>query len=215
MYQINHILFDFGRVLGLFNHMKACDKLAELTGGRITGEEIRTSLFAPDGLATQFEVGKLDERAFMRSACSELGLFPFDDMDQFRELWGDIFEEVPGMAEILSSLRPEIRMGILSNTDPIHWQWIERLPIMQRFFDDESAITRSYEVGCRKPARQKYLEAAQRLSALPRNILYIDDIAENAQVAQQLGFQAIQFDARRMRLDTLRAMLKRLELIDD
>jgi putative hydrolase of the HAD superfamily len=192
---IKAVLFDLGRVLGHFDHMKACSALAALTGGRMTGENVRVALFDPKGLATMFERGELDARTFMRSVCTELEIMPFDDMHNFESLWGDIFTDA-GMAPVLNTLKPFVHTSILSNTDPIHWSYIEKLPVMECFSTTKHIVTLSFETGMRKPELGIYLEAANRIGFTPHEIVYIDDIQANVKAAALLGFHAERFDAR-------------------
>ncbi len=193
MQAIQAVLFDFGHVLGTSNHLKACTAIANLTGGAMTGEELRGKLFDTNGLATQFERGSLDARSFMKSVCGEIGIVPFADMTGFTPVCGDIFTDV-GALPILTGLKSFVQMGILSNTDPIHWSYIERMPVM-RHFDLQKHVTLSFEVGMRKPEPGIYLEAANRLGFSPHEIVYIDDIGANVKAARDLGFHAECFNA--------------------
>jgi putative hydrolase of the HAD superfamily len=208
---IKAVLFDFGRVLGHFDHMKACGALAAQTGGRMTGEDVRVALFDPKGLATMFERGELDARTFMRSVCTELEIMPFSDMHDFESLWGDIFTDA-GMGPVLEGLKPFVHTGILSNTDPIHWSYIEKLPVLKHF-DLSKHATLSFEAGLRKPEPGIYLEAAHRLGFTPQEIVYIDDISANVKAAQQLSFHAFQFDARSQSAAHLKSCLSTFGLM--
>lgn len=209
---IRAVLFDFGNVLGRFDHLKACTTLANLTGGSLTGEEVRASLFADNGLATHFERGAIDARSFMRSVCAELGIMPFDDMTDFTRVWGDIFTDA-GMEPILKRLKSFVEIGILSNTDPIHWSYIERMPVV-RYVDLTKNVILSFEVGTRKPDPRIYLEAANQLGFEPREIVYIDDLGANVKAARELGFHAECFNATKQSVESLADILATYGLME-
>ena len=186
---IKAVLFDFGNVLGLFDHLKACSQLAALTADRHTGEAIRQSLFASNGLATMFEMGQIDDRTFMRSVCRDLEIFPFDNMGEFEKLWGDIFTD-PGIHTTLDTIKPFVKVGVLSNTDPIHWKYIQKLPVMTKHFTGSEFLTTSFEVKARKPDEKMYAVAAQKFGCEPHEIVFIDDLSANVEAAKSFGFHA-------------------------
>jgi len=197
MQAIKAVLFDFGNVLGFFDHRKACDKLSALTGMRVLGEEIVKSLFAPDGLATMLERGRIDKRTFMRSVCQELDILPFDNIEEFEELWGDIFTDA-GMSATLSRIKPFVKLGVLSNTDPIHWKYIQKLPVMTAHFNGSPFLTTSFEVKTRKPDEKMYMAATEKFWCGSWEVLFIDDLQANVDAAKSFGFHAKRFDARDM-----------------
>jgi glucose-1-phosphatase len=93
--------------------------------------------------------------------------------------------------DLFARLATHCRLGLLSNTDPIHAAYLEGNFSFVRHFP---VRVYSNEVGARKPSRVIYQVALAALGATPAETLYIDDIAEYAETARQLGLDAIRFE---------------------
>jgi len=88
---------------------------------------------------------------------------------------------------IRESLRPQYRVGILSN---IASDWVTRTLLdeqEQALFD---VMVFSYQVGVAKPDPEIFHVACQRLDLPPAEILFIDDVPNNVSAAQSVGMQA-------------------------
>jgi FMN phosphatase YigB (HAD superfamily) len=95
-----------------------------------------------------------------------------------------------GVIEVCEELSEFCRLAILSN-DVGDWSRFLRKHFgLDGLF--EIAVI-SGEVGYRKPGREIYLLALDRLSALARNCLFIDDRLPNLITARELGFNVLQF----------------------
>lgn len=95
--------------------------------------------------------------------------------------------------DLFSRLATQCRLGLLSNTDPIHAAHLEgHFSFVHHF----SARVYSNAVGARKPSPTIYQVALAALGVTPAETLYIDDIAEYAEAARQLGLDAIRFENR-------------------
>lgn len=140
-----------------------------------------------------FETGRIDERTFMRSVCQEVDILPFDNIEEFEELWGNIFTDA-GMSATLALIRPSMKVGILSNTDPIHWKYIQRLTVTKAHFSTSPFLTTSFEMKVRKPDEKMYA-AAEKFGCEPREILFLDDLQANVDAAISYGFHAKRFNA--------------------
>ena len=94
------------------------------------------------------------------------------------------------MYELVKELSGKVRLGLLSDTDPLHWKYIRRrfevIALIER-------PTLSFETGFRKPEKEAYLAAARNVGAAASRCLYIDDLIENVQGAMDAGLEAIQF----------------------
>ena len=98
---------------------------------------------------------------------------------------------MPGMEPLIRELQGKVKLGVFSNTDPLHWQHIcDTNPIMEIF----TRPTLSFEIGMQKPAPDSYRIAAANVDTPAENCLYIDDLQENVTAAQQAGMQGIQFE---------------------
>ena len=114
------------------------------------------------------------------------------DFEEFKDLWCDIFSPMPGMEDLLRELEGKVKLGVFSNTDPLHWQYIcDTNPIMEIFVQP----TLSFEIGLQKPAAESYRHAARNVDTPVGNCFYIDDLQENVEAARQVGMRGIQFES--------------------
>ena len=203
------IIFDFGRVLGNFDHMKTCRKLAEFRP--FSPEEIHGLLFK-SGLEKQYDEG-LDSGEFYRKVMGALQPREEIGMERFREFWGDIFGPNPGIERILERIRPGVRSVVLSNTNEIHWDYVTQLDVLKRFFRDENSRVLSFRMGSRKPNKEMFEEAVRRLGCRPEEIVLVDDLQRNGEAFMKLGGHWIQYDCRSDPPEKLESALAGLGLL--
>ena len=93
---------------------------------------------------------------------------------------------------LFEELSTRCRLGLLSNTDPIHAAHLERHFSFVRHFP-----VRIYSnvVGASKPSPVIYQAALRALEVAPEEALYIDDIEEYAEAARQLGMDAVRYES--------------------
>jgi putative hydrolase of the HAD superfamily len=188
---INVILFDLGNVILPFNHDQIAKKLVRFTQKKEfqDPQKIFSYLFDHrDGVINDFDVGKIVPPEFFQSVKTTLDLSI--SFDEFLPLWNNIFVEDREVSQIILSLKDRWRLGLLSNTDPLHFNYIlSEFPIIQIF--DKWIL--SYEVGFKKPAIEIFQKAIQWASVEPKRILFIDDIKKYVEVAISLGMYGIHF----------------------
>ena len=107
---------------------------------------------------------------------------------------------------LFTELASRCRLGLLSNTDPIHSACLDKNFSFVRHFP---VRIYSNEVGARKPSAMIYEKALAALGVSPEEVLYIDDIAEFVEVARGLGLDAVQFES----LEQITAELSRRGLL--
>jgi putative hydrolase of the HAD superfamily len=188
---IEVILFDLGNVILPFNHYQIAEKLSQFVQRRKfqDPQKIFSYLFDSEkGLINRFDVGKVSSPEFFQSIKENLNLSI--SFDEFLPLWNDIFIEDQEVSRIILSLKERWRLGLLSNTDPLHFDFIlSKFPIIRTF---EKWIL-SYEVGFKKPAVEIFQKAIEWASVEPRKILFIDDMKGHVEAAISLGMQGIHF----------------------
>lgn len=92
--------------------------------------------------------------------------------------------------ELFARLGTLCRLGLLSNTDPLHMENIERHFSFVRYFP---ARVYSCRVGARKPNPLIYRRALKELGASAEQVCYIDDVADFVMAARRLGMDGIEF----------------------
>ena len=189
--RIEVILFDLGNVILPFNHYQIAEKLSRFSQeeGFQDPERIFSYLFDFEkGLINGFDVGKVSPPEFFQSIKKKMDLSI--SFDEFLPIWNDIFVENRDVSKIILSLKKRARLGLLSNTDPLHFNFIlSKFPIIQTF---EKWIL-SYEVGFKKPDPRIFQKAIDWASVEPKKILLIDDTRKHVEAAVSLDMQVIHF----------------------
>jgi putative hydrolase of the HAD superfamily len=188
---IEVIFFDLGNVILPFNHYQIAQKLSRFSQKKEfqDPQRIFSDLFDfQNGMINDFDIGRIPPPEFFQSVKRHLGLSI--TLDEFIPVWDDIFAEDQEVSRIILSLKGRWRLGLLSNTDPLHFNYILiKFPIIKIF---EKWIL-SYEVGFKKPAIEIFQKAIEWASVEPQKILFIDDMKEHIEVAASLGIQCIHF----------------------
>jgi len=138
-------------------------------------------------LCRSFEAGGMSCAAFRADICRLTGMAP----ERFEPWWNAIFEPqwlVP--QDYVRSVLSRFRVGLLSNTNAIHFEYLRREnPLLEEF--DFHIL--SHEVGAPKPGIRIYEAAEAAAGCDPENIVYFDDVAEFVEAARRRGWQAHQF----------------------
>jgi FMN phosphatase YigB (HAD superfamily) len=188
---IDVILFDLGNVILPFNHYQIAEKLSRLSQKKEFQDppKIFSYLFDSEkGIINDLDVGKVSPPEFFQSVKEYLDLSI--SFEAFLPIWNNIFVEDQGVSRIVFSLKGKWRLGLLSNTDPLHFHYIlSKFPVMETF--DKWIL--SYEVGFKKPAIEIYQKAMKWASVEPQKIVFIDDMEKYVEVAISLGMQGIHF----------------------
>ncbi|QGJ69599.1 Haloacid dehalogenase-like hydrolase [Planctomycetales bacterium 10988] len=184
------IYFDLGNVLLFFDHALMCRQIGEQFG--VSEEAIRQFLFnAEDPVELRFEAGKVKAQSLYRTMCERFGKKP--PFENVAEAAGDIFELNPSILPILGHLTlAGYRLGLLSNTNELHWQWIckHQYSLIPSVFE---VCILSYEAGSIKPAAEIFHLASETAKVPPEDIFYIDDIAGHVEGAKAIGIDAVQY----------------------
>jgi putative hydrolase of the HAD superfamily len=188
---IKVIFFDLGNVILPFNHYQIAEKLSRFVQKKEFQDPKRIFFYLFDlqkGIINDFDVGKVSPPEFFQSIKEKLDLSI--SFDVFIPIWNNIFVEDQEVSQIILSLKGRWRLGLLSNTDPLHFNYIlSKFPMMRTF---EKWIL-SHEVGFKKPAVEIFQKAIEWASVEPQKILFIDDIKKHVEVAVSLGMQGIHF----------------------
>ena len=193
------LYFDLGNVLLHFDHQRSSRQMGEVAG--IAPERVWQVVFESP-LLIDFETGHIDERQFYEAFCNETGTRP--DRHALIEAASAIFALNSPVLPILIQLEASgHRLGILSNTNPSHWNYCTRhFGVLPDTFD---TVVLSYEVGAMKPDPTIYRVAADRAEVAPESIFFVDDREENVVGARTFGFDAVLFTSASELADDLRA----------
>ncbi|NIL97741.1 MAG: HAD-IA family hydrolase [Planctomycetales bacterium] len=186
--QTRFIYFDLGNVLLRFCRQRQFQQMADVAG--LDPEQVRVAVME-SGLHEMYESGAVSTAIFFQRFCQATGACCDDQM--LRQAGSDIFWPNYSMIPLVAALRSAgYRLGVLSNTNPAHWEWISqgRFGLLPGYFEQ---IVLSYQVGAMKPARNIYQTAVACAGVEPAEIFYMDDIEQNVMGAQQAGFDAVTY----------------------
>ncbi len=180
---IRTVYFDLGKVLADFNWKPAAEKIAlnsDLNSGEIY------ALCTNSSLAMQYENGKIDTVHFFQRLKVELGFNLSSEI--LMEYWSDIFTPIQKHLDILDEVRTKYPVGLISNTNAAHVNWINgRYGFLDRF----PKPTYSFQTGYMKPQAEIFETALRSLSVSAEDSLFIDDLEVNTNAAGRLGMKTI------------------------
>jgi len=186
--EIKVLLFDLGRVLVDFDHLRAAQRIAAFCSK--TPAQIY-DLFFESGATIAFEAGKITPEDFYLQVKQMLDLKL--GYGSFEPIWNDIFflsaknRSVFGLA---NSLRASYKTALLSNINILHYEYLKKnFPVFGAF----DKIFLSFQLGLIKPDKKIYNLVVQELEVAPEEIFYIDDRPELVESAKSLGIQGCVF----------------------
>jgi glucose-1-phosphatase len=182
------IIFDIGRVLVRVDIRKA--QLGLTKGLPLTPEELWSAI-EKDPRWPDLQEGRMSAHDWHLNLCNKLGVVL--NFDEFTKVWNSALDPEPIHPDSLfERLSRSYRIGLLSNTDPIHVAHLETTYSFFQYFPKPVRIY-SCAVGVSKPDPLVFREALRACKAKAEQTVYIDDIAAFVDAARSLGCVAIQF----------------------
>jgi len=184
------LYFDLGNVLLTFSNHQACAQMAEVAGVEV--DRVARLVLGPHergSLLWRFEAGELSDVEFYAQFCTALGVSP--DRTALARAASDMFAPIETSRRLVEDLATGgQRLGVLSNTNPLHWQFVMdgRFPFLHHAF--ELAVT-SFEAKSMKPDRRIFEVAIDRAGVRPEEIFFVDDREENVAGARAVGLDAV------------------------
>ena len=181
---IKTIVFDFGNVIGFFDHYRTLNRIARYT------DMMPTAMYAAiydSQLEDEFERGRMSQAEFLNRFRQTCRLCCDDET--LAAACADIFKPNPEVCTLLPALQARYRLLLGSNTNELHARQFRRqFAEVLRHFD---ALVFSYEIGVRKP-HPEFFEHCQRLAhSTAGECLFIDDLPVNVAGARACGWQGI------------------------
>jgi FMN phosphatase YigB (HAD superfamily) len=188
---IEVILYDLGNVILPFNHYQIAEKLSHFSQKKEfqNPQRVFSHLFDfQNGAINGYEVGKVSSIEFFKSLKESLNLSI--SFEAFSPIWNEIFVENQEVSKMILSQTRRWKLGLISNTNPLHFDYaLSKFPILRTF--DRWIL--SHEVGFKKPAVEIFQRAIEWASVEPQKILFIDDMRGHIEVAVSLGMLGIHF----------------------
>jgi FMN phosphatase YigB (HAD superfamily) len=190
MAQIRTIIFDIGRVLVRVNVINAQTGLAQ---GLALSPEALWSAIERDPRWQDWQEGRMSAHDWYANLTARLGVSM--DFAQFTKVWNSALDPKPiHPNSLFEGLAKKYRLGLLSNTDPLH---VERLESGYEFMRYFPPATRTYScrVGASKPDPVIFQAALRACRAIAAESVYVDDIGAYVEAAKRLGMHGIQFQS--------------------
>jgi putative hydrolase of the HAD superfamily len=188
---IEVIFYDLGNVILPFNPYPIAEKLSHFSQKKEfqNPQRVFSHLFDfQNGEINGYEVGKVSSVEFFKSLKESLTLSI--SFEAFLPIWNEIFVENQEVSKMILSQKKRWKLGLISNTNPLHFDYaLSKFPILRTF--DRWIL--SHEVGFKKPAVEIFQRAIEWASVEPKKILFIDDMEGHVEVAVSLGMLGIHF----------------------
>lgn len=204
-----NIIFDLGGVV------VDIDLEAFYTAFKSLGYESAEDFFNMENqskLCHLFETGKLTADVFLKEF-SKLIKNAYNT-DMLKNTWNAMIKGITHETiECLKILKSKVKIYALSNTNVLHYQFINNhlisnhnIETLHDLFDD---IYMSYEGGFRKPDEQCFIQALKKFDISPSSSLFIDDLKTNLDAAEKLGIKTLL----KSRNETLKIFLNKHHLL--
>jgi glucose-1-phosphatase len=183
---IRTILFDFGNVIGFFDHAHAVRKLSAYTD--MPPVELALVLYGSP-LEDDYERGVISTDEYVRSARLDGRLSCTGA--EFLDAYTDIFWPNEELCALIPRLKPACRLVLASNTCAAHAdKFTAMFAGTLKHFD---ALGLSYKAGSRKPHRAFYEHCQALAGCDPSECLYVDDLPANVEAGRQFGWNAVAY----------------------
>jgi len=188
MPKLRAVIFDIGRVLIRVDIQRVKTSLAQ---GLPLGPEELWSAIEKDPRWPDWQEGRISPRDWHLHLSKRFDLSL--DFEQFKNVWNSALDPHPiHKTSLFAGLGKNYRLGLLSNTDPIH---VEKLESTYDLFDYFPKAVRTYScsVGASKPEPLIYRQALRACKVRAEEAVYIDDILDYVAAARRLGLTGIHF----------------------
>ncbi|HEY8783261.1 MAG TPA: HAD family phosphatase [Mucilaginibacter sp.] len=190
MNNIKNIIFDYGNVifsLDFSRSRQAWNDLGIDNADTFYGHKVQDKIF--DG----FERGEVAADEF-RDYIRKIANHPNLADQQINDAWNSLLVGVPkGNHELLLSLKPKYRTFLLSNINPIHYDYVTNYLKAEFGFDSNDHLFEkvyySHLIGKRKPDAEIFHQVLTENTLNPAETLFIDDSPQHIAAAQKLGIQ--------------------------
>ncbi|OIQ28988.1 MAG: haloacid dehalogenase [Bacteroidetes bacterium MedPE-SWsnd-G2] len=179
---IKTLIFDFGDVFINLDKQGALDNALNL---------FNLKTFTPDLNATNiaYETGQISTQEFVSFYADK---FKNLNEDEIINAWNYILKDFPEhRLEFLKSLKEngKYQLILLSNTNELHIDWIkEHISFYDEFKACFDIFYLSHEIELRKPNTDIFQFVLTENNLKAQECLFIDDLPENTETAQIMGF---------------------------
>jgi putative hydrolase of the HAD superfamily len=181
---IRAVYFDLGGVI-----VRTEDKGPRTELGKSLGldyDKMDRAVFGKESV--QASLGIINEEQHWRNVVRALKL-PESEISRIIEIFfaGDHIDQA--LVDFMRSLRPAIKVGLISNA----WSGLRAWIINKKFDDAFDEMVISSEIGIAKPDARIYRQALEKLNIRPEEAVFVDDMPDNIEAAKALGMHGVAF----------------------
>ena len=184
---IRAIVFDFGNVVGFFDHARGIRKLQQHV--KIELDDLKRALLEHD-LEDAYESGKITTPEFFDQLRQSAGFQCSDEI--LRDCLSSIFWRNDEVCDLIPELAKDYPLYLLSNTCEIHADRFRQ--DFADVFEQFRGLALSHEVGHRKPKPEIYRHVQSLSGYAAEEHLFIDDLESNVQGAKDCGWQGLTYN---------------------
>ena len=185
------LIFDLGNVIIDIDYQKALNRIKEEVPIDLHG---KVEGFYLTDFHKDYEVGRINSDEFRQAVRA---YFQQDWSDEkVDELWNSLLLKIPvERLELISKLREKFQVGVLSNTNLIHINAVNRIlqndHSLQNFDPIFDWVFLSHEMGLAKPSAEIYEKMLVDLGTSGDRVVFFDDLIANVEGAKEVGIQAV------------------------
>jgi HAD superfamily hydrolase (TIGR01509 family) len=174
------VVFDMGGVI------VDLGPISDLLGGEPATDDLLWERWLTSTAVRDFEMGRCSVEEFGANLVTDLGLSSTGEqvLERFRRWPRGLY---PGAADLVRSLEGTVEIGLLSNTNALHWFTQTDHEEVRALFDRTYL---SFELGMAKPDTDVFNHLVADLGAAPEAILFLDDNQMNVDAARTVGIRA-------------------------
>jgi putative hydrolase of the HAD superfamily len=132
--------------------------------------------------------GLIDSDEYCRGIMKDIGLE--QDWKKLRQVFPQAFTPIEETYRLLEELNGRYRLAMLTNATKYSVDELDKKIGHKRFFE---VIVDSSVVGMVKPDKEIYLHTCRVLKLKPQQCVFVDDLLENIEAAENLGFHTVHF----------------------
>ena len=154
----------------------------------VTGVDAQKIKEAFDSLEDPYEIGQIEPEQFWQGFRDKLGLAM--PAKQIQAIFLDSYAATPGMLDYILELKNKYKTALLTNNYRDMLGHLKETYKIENYFDE---IFNSSDIHLRKPDKEVYLYATDKLGIEPGEAVFVDDKEKNTVAAQALGFKTVTF----------------------
>ena len=194
---IKAIVFDIGNVIITFDNNIFLKEISKFTNKSVS--ELNEIIYNPPDLPIKLETGLISGDEFFKEIVKKCNLSI--SKSQFMKAYTNIYAPIQTTFDLIKRLKHKYKLGLLSNT--AEWQHEYGMKPF-KIFDLFDTATLSFEVKAMKPDKKIFLDALNKLNLEPEECVYIDDIKEYVNAANQMGIHGIHYTSHEKLVESLR-----------